>query len=181
MTPLGIETDTIPRSQRKHAAPQADQTLILKQALASAFTKLDPRLMVKNPVMFVVEIGFLLTVSMCFNPQLFGPTPVTQTYVIWVMLILFVTLLFANFAEAYAEGRGKAQADTLRKTKASTQARRMLDNGECEWVASSDLRAGNLVRVEAEELIPSDGEVVDGIASVDESAITGESDRKSVV
>ncbi len=175
MAPLGIETFTVPRAERKHAQPQARHHVIFRQALVDSMVKLDPRLMMKNPVMFVVEIGFFMTFAMCFNPQLFGPTPVTQAYVFGVSVILLFTLLFANFAEAYAEGRGKAQAETLRKTKASTQARRLGDNGQFDWVASSELRAGDRVRVEAEELIPSDGEVVDGIASVDESAITGES------
>jgi K+-transporting ATPase ATPase B chain len=131
--------------------------------------------MVKNPVMFVVEIGFLLTLPMCFNPQFYGPTPISQGYVLWVSFILLITLLFANFAEAYAEGRGKAQADSLRKTRSTTQARRVIGGTESQWVAASDLRSGDIVRVEANEVIPSDGEVIDGIASVDESAITGES------
>lgn len=176
MTPVkSIHSHTIPRADRKHAPAKADQSLIYQQALMGAFTKLDPRTMVKNPVMLVVEIGFLLTLLMSFNPDFFGPTPVSQGYIIGVTVILFVTLLFANFAEAYAEGRGKAQADTLRKTKSSTQARRILDNGAEERVTASELRAGNTVRVEAGEVIPSDGEVIEGIASVDESAITGES------
>jgi K+-transporting ATPase ATPase B chain len=175
VTPHSIHSSTIPREERKHKPPAADQHLIYQQALQGMFTKLDPRLMVRNPVMFVVEIGFVLTVVMCFNPQVYGPTPIAQGYVIWVTLILFVTLLFANFAEAYAEGRGKAQADTLRKTRSTTQARLILESGEEKWVASSDLRAGMRVRVNADEIIPSDGEVIEGIASVDESAITGES------
>ena len=174
ITSESIQSETTPRHERKHKPAPADQQGIYQQAFAGAFTKLDPRLMVKNPVMFVVEVGFVLTLIMAFRPQLFGPTPVSQGYIVGVMLILFVTLLFANFAEAYAEGRGKAQADTLRKTKSSTQARRMVA-GQAEWVTASELRAGDWVRVEADEMIPSDGEVIDGIASVDESAITGES------
>jgi K+-transporting ATPase ATPase B chain len=180
-----IDSSTIPRGDRKHSPPSANQNRIIRQAFSGMLTKLDPRLMVKNPVMFVVEIGFLLTLAMCFNPQIYGPTVITQSYVIWVTIILFITLLFANFAEAYAEGRGKAQADTLRKTRSTTQARLIVhytatgqastDVKNEKWVAASDLRAGNIVRVEADEVIPSDGEVIDGIASVDESAITGES------
>lgn len=179
MTPIvtshSIESSTVPRADRKHKPPVSNQGLIYQQALSGMFTKLDPRLMAKNPVMFVVEIGFVLTLIMCFNPHIYGPTGITQGYVIWVTIILFATLLFANFAEAYAEGRGKAQADTLRKTRSTTQARLILDNGKEKWVAASELRAGNIVRVESDEVIPSDGEVIDGIASVDESAITGES------
>jgi potassium-transporting ATPase ATP-binding subunit len=161
----------------KHDTPRSasNQSLIIKQALIGSVTKLDPRIMVKNPVMFVVEVGFLLTVLMCFNPSVFGPTQVGQGYIVWVTVILGVTLLFANFAEAYAEGRGKAQADTLRKTKSTTQARRLVNNHQEKLVPANALRAGDMVRVEAGELIPSDGEVMDGIASVDESAITGES------
>lgn len=175
ITSSSIQSATVPRDERKHKPPKADRHLIYQQAFKGMFIKLDPRVMIRNPVMFVVEIGFLLTLIMCFNPQIYGSTPIEQDYVIWVTFILFVTLLFANFAEAYAEGRGKAQADTLRKTRSTTQARLILANGEEKWVASSDLRAGDIVRVNAEEIIPSDGEVIDGIASVDESAITGES------
>ncbi len=170
-----IQTYTVPRAERKHAPPKSKETVIWQTALKGAFSKLDPRLMVKNPVMFVVWIGTILTFLMSFNPQIFGPTQISQYYVIWVTIILFVTLLFANFAEAYAEGRGKAQADTLRKTRSDTQARKLLNNGDSQRVSASDLRAGDIVRVEADELIPSDGEVLEGVASVDESAITGES------
>lgn len=170
-----IESSTVPRGERKHKPAASAQHLIYQQAFHGMFTKLDPRLMSKNPVMFVVEIGFVLTLVMCFNPHIYGPTEITQGYVIWVTIILFVTLLFANFAEAYAEGRGKAQADTLRKTRSTTQARVILPDGSEKLVGASDLRAGDIVRVDAEEFIPSDGEVIEGIASVDESAITGES------
>ena len=170
-----IESSTILRSERKHKPATSDQTMIYQQAFQGMFTKLDPRLMIKNPVMFVVEISCILTLAMCFNTQVYGQTTISQGYVIWVTIILFVTLLFANFAEAYAEGRGKAQADTLRKTRSTTQARIILPDGSAKMVGASDLRAGDLVRVNAEEIIPSDGEVIEGIASVDESAITGES------
>lgn len=173
--PHSIESSTIRREDRKHKPPAAaEHQVILQQALKGMFIKLDPRLMVKNPVMFVVEVGFVLTLIMCFNPHIYGVTQITQGYVIWVTIILFVTLLFANFAEAYAEGRGKAQADTLRKTRSTTQARLIVNNEE-KWISAGDLRASNIVRVEVGETIPSDGEVIDGIASVDESAITGES------
>jgi len=175
ISPQSIESFTVPRGERKHKPAASNQQLIYQQALIGMFTKLDPRLMVKNPVMFVVEVGFVLTLVMCFNPHTYGATTITQSYVLWVTIILFITLLFANFAEAYAEGRGKAQADTLRKTRSTTQARVILPDGSEKIVGASDLRAGDLVRIEAEEIIPSDGEVVDGIASVDESAITGES------
>ena len=175
MTPIGIQSSTIPRESRKYPPKKHMGPSIAIAALEGAFTKLDPRQMVHNPVMFVVEIGFLLTFVMCFNTQAFGKTQVTQQYVIWVMLILFITLLFANYAESYAEGRGKAQADSLKKTRSDTKTRKILSNNDEVWVCASDLRAGDIVRVNANEFIPSDGEVIDGIASVDESAITGES------
>src|ERR1044071_8133143 len=107
ITPHSIESLTIPRADRKHKPPASNQSIIYQQALTGMFTKLDPRIMVKNPVMFVVEAGFVLTLIMCFNPRIYGPTGITQRYVIWIAIILFITLLFANFAEAYAEGRGK--------------------------------------------------------------------------
>ena len=175
MVPLGIESSTTLRSQRKHPPPLVATQSMLGQAVLSAFYKCDPRGLIKNPVMFVVWLGTWLVLAMCVNPQLFGPTSVSQGYVVAVALILIVTLLFANFAEAYAEGRGKAQADTLKKTRSDTQARRVLPNGETQWVLAPELRAGDLVRVEAGEMIPSDGDVIEGVASVDESAITGES------
>ena len=142
MTPLvGIKTKTVPRAERKHPPPEPNQPRIYRQALRGMFTKLDPRLMIHNPVMFVVEVGCVLTLLMCLSPNFFGPTGASRGYVIAVTLILFITLLFANFAEAYAEGRGKAQAETLRKTRSTTQARRILNNVTEEWVAAGDLRA----------------------------------------
>ncbi len=172
---------TIKRSEAQLTPAFVGETLpsrsndIYRQAFIGMFTKLDPRLMIKNPVMFVVEVGFLLTLAMAFNPSIYGPTKISQGYVIWVAIILWVTLLFANFAEAYAEGRGKAQADTLRKTRSTTQARVILLDGIEKMVGASDLRKNDQVRVDVGEMIPSDGEVLEGIASVDESAITGES------
>ncbi len=148
-------------------------TAILRQAILDAFTKLNPRVMVKNPVMFVVEVGSVLTTalliedllkhagSFAFNLQITG----------W----LWFTVLFANFAEAMAEGRGKAQAETLRKAKGETMARRLRADGTEEQISSAALRVGDLIYVEAGQYIAGDGEVIEGVASVDESAITGES------
>jgi len=146
---------------------------ILKTAVADSFRKLHPRLMIKNPVMFVVEVGALLTSLQLVRDTLhhggeFG-------FGLQITLWLWFTVLFANFAEAMAEGRGKAQADTLRKARAETDARRVRPDGCFEIVASSKLRAGDEVLVSAGEFIPGDGEVIHGVASVDESAITGES------
>jgi K+-transporting ATPase ATPase B chain len=140
---------------------------ILGQALIDSFKKLDPRVQVRNPVMFVVLIGTVVTfVESVAHPGLFD-----WSITIW----LFLTLIFANFAEAMAEGRGKAQADTLRKMRSETEARKLLTNGTEQLVAAAALAKGDLVVCEAGDLIPSDGEITEGIASVDESAITGES------
>ena len=146
---------------------------ILKTAVADSFRKLHPRVMVKNPVMFVVEVGALLTSIQLVRDTLhhvgqFG-------FGLQITLWLWFTVLFANFAEAMAEGRGKAQAETLRKARADTEARRIRPDGCYEIVASSKLRTGDEVLVSAGEFIPGDGEVIEGVASVDESAITGES------
>jgi K+-transporting ATPase ATPase B chain len=148
---------------------------ILKPAVWESFKKLAPHLVIKNPVMFVVEIGSVLTTLILFR-DLFAPTPQSQP--IWftanVAVWLWFTVVFANFAEAVAEGRGKAQAANLRKMRKETTARRVV-KGKEEHVPASMLRKGDVVVVEAGEFVPGDGEVIEGIASVDESAITGES------
>jgi len=142
---------------------------IVKRAVWDAFLKLNPRKMMGNPVMFVVEVGSVVTTALLFRG---GPA---FKFNLQITLWLWFTVLFANFAEAMAEGRGKAQADTLRKARSETVANRFLENGQTEKIPSSKLRAGDLVLVSAGEFIPSDGEIVEGVASVDESAITGES------
>ncbi|NGZ77246.1 potassium-transporting ATPase subunit KdpB [Saccharibacillus alkalitolerans] len=147
---------------------------IVSGALKESFVKLDPRIMLRNPVMFVVEIGFLVTLLLCFAPNAFGGT-VPRWFNVVTALILLLTLLFANFAEALAEGRGKAQADSLKKTKQDITANKISGSGAVKSVPASDLRKGDFVVIAAGELIPGDGEVVEGLASVDESAITGES------
>ncbi|SEE42640.1 potassium-transporting ATPase subunit KdpB [Jiangella alba] len=138
----------------------------LVASLPDAFRKLDPRLMIKSPVMFVVEIGAVFTTVLAITDP--------STFSWWIAVWLWITVLFANLAEAVAEGRGRAQAATLRATKQETPARRLVDGVE-EVVSSSTLTLGDLVVVEAGEVIPGDGDVVEGVASVDESAITGES------
>ena len=150
---------------------------ILKSAIGNAFIKLNPRYMMKNPVMFVVEVGCIITLILCFVPNLFGTTdiPNVRTYNIIVTIILFITVLFANFAEAVAEGRGKAQAASLKKTQKDTEARLIHEDGTEEIVSSSQLKKGDIVLVKTGEIIPNDGEVIEGVASVDESAINGES------
>jgi K+-transporting ATPase ATPase B chain len=146
---------------------------IVRRALWDSLVKLNPRNMMKNPVMFVVEVGSVATTILLLRDVLrhqgaFG-------FNLQITLWLWFTVLFANFAEAMAEGRGKAQADSLRKARAETIATRLLPDGNTEQIASSKLRSGDVVRVVASEFIPSDGEILEGVASVDESAITGES------
>lgn len=149
---------------------------ILKSSIVGAFKKLNPKYMMKNPVMFVVEVGFVVTLLLSFFPNMFGNEENNLgLYNLIVSFILFVTVLFANFAEAVAEGRGKAQAQSLKKTQKDMQARVLSDDGNESTVNANMLKKGDIVLVKAGELIPNDGEVVDGIASVDESAITGES------
>ncbi len=149
---------------------------ILKSSMIGAFTKLDPRYMMKNPVMFVVEIGFAITLLLCFFPHLFGDEGSNLIlYNAIVTGILFITILFANFAEAVAEGRGKAQAESLKKTQKDMLARILNEDGTERVVSAGTLKKGDIVLVKIGELIPGDGEVIEGIASVDESAITGES------
>ena len=140
---------------------------ILRQALVGAFTKLNPAMEIRNPVMFVVLVGTVIT----FIEAIAHPGIFTWSITIW----LFLTVIFANFAEAMAEGRGKAQADTLRKMRSETEARRLRPDGTEELVPAAELAKGDMVVCEAGDLIPSDGEITEGIASVDESAITGES------
>src|ERR1700728_4300056 len=148
---------------------------MLWKSLPDAFLKLDPRVQIKNPVMFVVEIGSVLTVyDAIVQPSIFA-----WTITAW----LWITVLFANLAEGVAEGRGKAQAETLRRTKQETVARRLIgwkpgdstSSLRVEQVPGTGLTIGDYVVVEAGEVIPGDGDVVDGVASVDESAITGHS------
>jgi K+-transporting ATPase ATPase B chain len=161
--------DPVAQIRKKSLADSA----ILSRAILDSFRKLDPRTMMKNPVMFVVEVGAVLTtIQLAWNALhhagQFG-------FGLQITLWLWFTVLFANFAEAMAEGRGKAQADTLRKARAETQAHRLCSDGSIEIVVSSKLRSGDIVVVVAGEFIPGDGEVIEGVASVDESAITGES------
>ena len=149
---------------------------ILHQALIGAVKKLHPRYLIKNPVMFVVEVGFVITLLLSIFPGLFGDAdPGLRTYNLVVSIILLITVLFANFAESVAEGRGKAQAASLKKTQKDTEAHLLDEDGNETIVPSSELKKGDVVLVVAGEVIPGDGEVMEGIASVDESAITGES------
>jgi K+-transporting ATPase ATPase B chain len=142
---------------------------IVRGAILDSFLKLEPRNMMGNPVMFVVEVGSVVTTVLLFRSH------TAFWFNLQITLWLWFTVLFANFAEAMAEGRGKAQADALRKARADTVANRLLPGGKIEQVTSAKLRSGDVVMVSATEFIPGDGEIIEGVASVDESAITGES------
>ena len=147
---------------------------IMRRAVGDSFVKLNPRTLMRNPVMFVVGVGAVLTTVLFFKDL--GSSSTNQNvFTALVTVFLWFTVLFANFAEAIAEGRGKAQADTLRKTRSETLAHRRRADGGLDEVPSTQLDVGDEVVVSAGEMIPSDGEVIEGIASVDESAITGES------
>ncbi|MGI0484899.1 potassium-transporting ATPase subunit KdpB [Pantanalinema rosaneae CENA516] len=166
------------RGDRKHT-PKADRKGLYQRAIRESFVKLNPRVAVRNPVMFVVWLGTIITLLVTINPNLFGTVQadVGQQRLLngIITFILFFTVLFANFAEAVAEGRGKAQADALKSTRSDTIARKLLPDGTIQDVNSTELRRGDQVKVIAGDVIPADGEVIQGIGSVDESAITGES------
>src|SRR5258705_11649172 len=148
---------------------------ILAPALLDAFRKLDPRSMIRNPVMFTVEVVASLTTTLFIRDLVTGGGGLGFSF--QINLWLWFTVLFANFAEAVAEGRGKAQAATLRKAKTETVAKRLADASATRWerLPAASLRKGDIVLVEAGDLIPSDGDVIEGVASVNEAAITGES------
>ncbi|WP_026673400.1 potassium-transporting ATPase subunit KdpB [Alkalihalobacterium bogoriense] len=147
---------------------------MLYQAIKDSFIKLHPKSMIHNPIMFVVEIGFILSLLITIFPGVFG-SEIEPWFNVSVTLILLFTLLFANFAEAIAEGRGKAQAASLKQSKKASKAKKVTEKGNIQTILSSDLRKGDVVVVAQGDTIPSDGEIIEGIASVDESAITGES------
>lgn len=177
-SPSRSSTPSGSRESRRHT-PKADMRGLYQRAIRSSFVKLDPRIEARNPVMFVVWVGTIVTFLVTIDPNLFGTVDadVGQQRLLngVITFILFFTLVFANFAEAIAEGRGKAQADALRSTRSDTVARKLLADGSVQEVSSTALRKGDRVKVVAGDMIPADGEVVTGVASVDESAITGES------
>ena len=163
-------------TQAVKARPLFDPPIV-RRAVLDAFKKLDPRVQVRNPVMFVVLVGAILT-TVLWLQALFGQGEAQASFIFAISVWLWFTVLFANFAEAMAEGRGKAQADTLRKARQDVQAKKLSEpryGASVSAVSSGQLRMGDIVLVEAGDFVPSDGEVVEGVASVDESAITGES------
>ena len=159
-------------ASRKSGAGSIFQGPLVRAAIAQSFRKLDPRAVAKNPVMFVVEVGAAITTIVLL--QQIATATGNIGFTLQITLWLWFTVLFANFAEAMAEARGKAQADTLRATKKETPARRTRDGRE-EMISSSELRKGDIVLVREGEIIPGDGEVIEGVAYVNEAAITGES------
>ena len=164
-------------TRRPAVRPVMDRRLVAR-ALRDAIRKLDPRSLYRNPVMFVVEIGSTFTTVLFLHALITGAGEASAAFILAVSLWLWFTVLFGNFAEAMAEGRGKAQADALRRTRQDVTARRLVEprrDGPVEEVLSAHLRRGDLVLALAGDIIPGDGEVIEGIASVDESAITGES------
>ena len=164
-----------PTPQRQRQARPLFDPAIVRRAIKDAFVKLDPRVQARNPVMFVVWVGSIVT-TLFFVEDIFKHASRWETaFVGQIALWLWFTVLFANFAEAIAEGRGKAQADELRKTRTTTLAKRVSKGGQIEEVPAPSLRKGDIVECEVGDIIPSDGTVIEGIASVDESAITGES------
>jgi potassium-transporting ATPase ATP-binding subunit len=162
------------RSRRKPIRAFYDSRL-LRQALLDSLWKFDARTQIRNPVMFVVWVGAIVTASLTIEPALFGPSSATRTYNGIVTIILLLTVWFANLAESLAEGRGKAQAAFLRRTKVELRARRLKADGTFEELPAAALHKGDMVRAERGDIVPADGEVIDGVAFVDESAITGES------
>jgi K+-transporting ATPase ATPase B chain len=178
ISPRSIKTPHGPRDSRRHT-PKVNMQGLYQRAVKEAFVKLDPRIQVRNPVMFVVWVGTIITLLLTFDPNLFGTLQADigkqQLLNGLITFILLFTIVFANFAEAVAEGRGKAQADALRATRSDTIAKKILPTGGVQEVSSTQLRRGDQVKVVAGDMIPADGEIIAGIGSVDESAITGES------
>ncbi|MBV9452877.1 MAG: potassium-transporting ATPase subunit KdpB, partial [Rubrobacter sp.] len=170
-----MEPQKVAREERPRNIAQSKRVFdpgLSRQAAIDAFKKLDPRAIVKNPVMFVVEVGTVVVGFLAIYYVFADPSEALYNAAIFFLLLL--TVLFANFAEGLAEARGRAQAESLRKTRVDTPARKLVDGSKKE-VRSSELRKGDRFVVEADETIPADGEIIEGIASVDESAITGES------
>jgi K+-transporting ATPase ATPase B chain len=170
--PVQSDPTSLLPSKLSRSRPLFDPEIV-RRALKESFVKLNPVGLLKNPVIFVVEVGAALVTIFLIRDIAAGAA--VLKFEIQIALWLWFTVLFANFAEAMAEARGKAQADTLRKTKTDSVAKRILGNGKIETVPASKLRSGDTVIAEAGDLIPGDGEVIDGIATVDESVITGES------
>src|ERR1700716_4079579 len=165
--------ETMKLQKQVRASAMLDPKIVIP-ALGPAVAKLDPRLMIKNPVMFVVEVVAALTTVIFLRNLVMGGGGDSLGFTFQIILWLWFTVLFANFAEAVAEGRGKAQAESLKKTRTESQAKLLAGSDRTyRMVAGASLKVGDLVLVEAGDNIPSDGEVVEGVASVNEAAVTG--------
>ena len=152
------------------------ESRLVNEAIKHSFRKLNPRFLIKNPVMFTVEIGTVVVLVVTLFALITGDkSQGSVVYNFLVFFILLITLLFANFAEAIAEARGKAQADNLRKTREETPARVFNKNGQISIISSSELKKGDVFMCVEGDIIPTDGEIIEGLATIDESAITGES------
>src|SRR4051794_21064506 len=173
-TTAGPSPDALKLARRHSKRQGLFAPELLRAALVRAFVMLRPDILWKNPVMFVVEAGTALALVYTVAVALGHPSQASFGYLLSLTVWLLLTVLFANFAEALAEARGKAQADALRKTRAASPAFRVVD-GRVEETVSTALRAGDVVEVVAGQVIPSDGEIIEGVASIDESAIPGES------
>jgi potassium-transporting ATPase ATP-binding subunit len=171
----GLEQTLLPLKSERGPIRGIYRFELLRRAMLDSLLKFDPRVQIRNPVMFVVWLGAGVTVLLTADPTLFGPSGASRMYNATVTAILVLTVWFANLAEALAEGRGKAHANALRQTRRELVARRVTASGKIETVRPADLHKGDLVRVDRNETIPTDGEVVEGVAYVNESAITGES------
>lgn len=171
----GPSPDELKQERRHSRRAGLFDPQLLKAAFGQSLIMLRPDIQWKNPVMFVVEVGTALTIIYTIAKIAGFQSAAGLSYLLWLDFWLVATLLFANFASAIAEARGKAQADALRKTRRTTPARRRTRDGSYEDTVSTELRAGDVVQIIAGEIIPSDGEIIDGVASIDESAITGES------
>jgi K+-transporting ATPase ATPase B chain len=172
---LPIEAEALKLERRHTRRLKLFEPALVKMATLRSFLMLDPRIMAKNPVMFLVEAGWILTTMVTVQSIVTGAGQGLIVYQAALAVLLLLTVLFANFAEALAEARGKAQAQSLRATRQDTMATRLDSLGEAQQVSSTQLKPGDHVVVEAGEIIPADGEIIEGVASVDESAITGES------
>ncbi len=173
--PPAIDSQALKMNRRNTRRLRLFEPALVKMAAVRSFGMLDPRNMAKNPVMFLVEVGWVLTTMVTVESMATGAGAGLVIYQAALALLLLLTVLFANFAEALAEARGKAQAQSLRATRQDTLARRLESTGETVEVSSTELKPGDRVVVEAGEIIPADGDIAQGVASVDESAITGES------
>lgn len=164
----------IPRDKRKHTQ-KVDRSIIVQGSLRDSFIELNPFKMLKNPIMLIVEICFILMLSLVIKPDLFGPTYLSRDINFVIAILLFLTIFFSNFAENIAKHITKAQVESLRIIHGDLEVKRIKPNGLVDYVFSSQLEKGDIIKVQEGDLIPLDGEVIEGVASVDESAITGES------